>query len=36
VYGIGYLTIRHLLRRFGLGRTLELWGRAEHRPFADP
>jgi hypothetical protein len=28
-YGIGYLTIRRLVARFGLARTLDFWGRVE-------
>jgi hypothetical protein len=27
--GIGYLTIRHLIQRFGLSKTLDFWGAFE-------
>ena len=35
-YGIGYLTIRRLVQRFGLERTLEFWEQTENLPYAIP
>jgi hypothetical protein len=35
-YGIGYLTIRRLVQRFGLQRTLEFWEQTENLPYAIP
>jgi hypothetical protein len=35
-YGIGYLTIRRLVQRFGVQRTLEFWQQTEDLPYAVP
>jgi hypothetical protein len=35
-YGIGYLTIRRLVARYGLARTLQFWGQTEHQPNPSP
>ena len=35
-YGIGYMTIRRLVQRFGLQRTLEFWRQTEDLPYAIP
>ena len=35
-YGIGYLTIRRLVQRFGLPRTLAFWQQIENLPYAIP
>jgi hypothetical protein len=35
-YGIGYLTIRRLVQRFGLQRTLAFWQQTENLPHASP
>ena len=35
-YGIGYLTIRRLVQRFGLQNTLAFWEQTEKLPYAMP